>query len=139
MDICVLWNMWRLGGKRRHGSADWRGLGSAVLRGIRGSPPTTSVYLQDGTTRVLASFRERAIARLLDIAIVFVPVAAPVVLSTLLGGGLVRLVGWCRGWLVRDGPRRCCWGSWDGGAVLLLRCLGRRPVRALRTNRKGYA
>ena len=97
MDICVLWNMWRLGGNRRHGSADWRGLGSAVLRGIRGSPPTTSVYLQDATTRVLASFRERAIARLLDIAIVFVPVAAPVVLSTLLGGwaawvGLFALV-----------------------------------------------
>ena len=43
------------------------------------------------------------------------------------GGGLVRLVGWCRGWLVRDGPRRCCWGSWDGGRCCCCGAWGADP------------
>ena len=49
------------------------------------------------------------------------------------GGGLVRLVGWCRGLPVRGGPRRCGCSSWGGGLVGFVRgCVRRLPMRTRR-------
>ena len=44
------------------------------------------------------------------------------------GGGLVRLVGWCRGVACPGRPAPMLLGFLGRRAVLLLRCLGRRPV-----------